>query len=317
MKYFFLFIFISYYALVSAQQTNSYTQAFSFTNDNDFYLFQHRDNYYTNGFFFNYSKATERKNKKIIYHYTLAQKMYTVSNRQKTYNGEQPFDRPYCGYLFAKFTKDKFIDTTSLLSLNIELGATGNLSLARQLQNWYHQILNVFNQPFWVKQIPNEIGINAGIKYAKGFYFNTTSKNKFALIPMIAANAGTLFINATTGAYLCFGKIENIAHTNLFNAGINKTIVQKKYQQEFYFYIYPQIIYQAYNTTVQGNLFKKPTNPIIFVTDIVPFMYQQTMGIAYAKNKWTGKVNYIFQTKEAVSQLYNHQYVGIQLAYKF
>ncbi|MBX2931039.1 MAG: lipid A deacylase LpxR family protein [Chitinophagaceae bacterium] len=310
-----LYLFITLFAI--AQKQKSYSSEFSFINENDVYLLQHRDSYYTNGFFLQYSKASIKKNHKIINRYSLGQNIYTVGDRKATYNGFAPFDRPYCGYLFARFTKDKFAHSGSLLSLSAEVGVTGDLSLARQLQIGYHNLINVFSQPFWDKQIPNQIGINAGIKYAASIYSTQKEENKFDIVPIISANAGTLFINAQAGAYFCFGRIENMHNSILFNAAIDKNNSTKKYNHELFFYFYPQIIYQAYNTTVQGNMFKKPTNPIVFVTDVMPLMYQQTMGIAFAKNRWTSKIELVYQTKEAITQIQNHQYIGWHVAYRF
>lgn len=317
MRLIFILLFIFFADSSNAQNNKNYSKEFSFVNENDIYILQHKDGYYTNGFLLQFSKALLKNNHKIINRFSLGQNMYTVGNRQATYNGEQPFDRPYCGYLFFNFTHDIFFNDYSLISISTELGITGDLSLARQLQNWYHKAIDVTSASFWDKQIANNMGINAAIKYATTIQPQKAEKSYYKIVPTVAANIGTLFNNAQAGAYFCLGNFENNSNSVLFNATINKNNVATKYQYELFVYFFPKLTYQIFNTTVQGNIFKQETNPNIFTTDVMPFMYQQTLGVAYAKKRWSAKVEIIFQTKEAKSQINNHQYGGLYLAYKF
>ena len=50
-----------------AQINKVYKNTFTITTDNDAYLFTSKDGYYTNGIFFQFSKAFDKKNLKIIY----------------------------------------------------------------------------------------------------------------------------------------------------------------------------------------------------------------------------------------------------------
>ena len=316
-QYIVLLLFVFHQFKAIAQTSKKYTQEILFTNENDFYLLNYKDGYYTNGFFIQYSKAFQKNEKKVIQRFSLGQKMFTVGNRRAVWAWLEPFDRPYCGYLFARFTNDKFINASTLLSTYAELGVTGDLSLARQLQEWYHKKLQLFNYPYWEKQIPNEIGLNVGIKYATTLNLNKNKNSIFKIVPVANANAGTLFIDANVGAYFCLGAFEENENSVLFNAAIVKHNKAPKHKQELFVYFYPQIIFQGYNTTVQGNIFKKETNPEVFIADVKTLMYQQTVGIAFAKKRWTTKLEIIFQTKEATTQLRNHNYAGLHFAYRY
>jgi lipid A 3-O-deacylase len=100
-------------------------QEFSFTTENDAYLFRKNDAYYTNGFFFALKTAKERKGKKIIKAWELGQMIYTPLIR-KTFSPAD-IDRPYCGYLFLKFSETKFPGNNSVLQYNGGLGEVGTL----------------------------------------------------------------------------------------------------------------------------------------------------------------------------------------------
>lgn len=303
--------------ICKSQKKQNYTKEFLFINENDFYLFLHKDGYYTNGFLFQLSLLNKHKKNKLIHRFSLGQNIYTVGDRRATWRWEAPFDRPYCGYLFARYTNDKFVNENTLISTSAEIGVTGDLALARQMQEWFHHVLQLFNYPYWEKQIPNEIGFNANIKYATLLPLSKNEFSKIKLVPIASANVGTLFINAQAGAYLCIGKFEKNSNSSLFNATINFSNAKTMHNRELFLYLYPQIIYQAYNTTVQGSMFKSTTNSDIFESSVYPLMFQQTVGVAYSKNRWTTKLELIYQTKEAKSQIKNHGYAGLHFAYRF
>ncbi len=314
---FFLFIIVVFTSTSKAQDNKNYSREFLFMNENDIYLFMNKDGYYTNGFLFQYSKLASSKKNKTIQRFSLGQNIYTVGDRRATWRWEAPFDRPYCGYLFLKYTNDKFTTENTLFSTSAEVGVTGDWAFGRQLQEWYHRVLSLFNYPYWQTQIPNQFGINVGFKYATSITNTNNQYSKFKIVPIAEANVGTFFINAKTGAYFCLGKFKKNSNSALFNAVIQKKDNPTNNSNEFFLYLYPQIIYQAYNATVQGNIFRKETNPNVFETSVNPFMFQQTLGVAYTKNRWTTKLELVYQTKEAKTQVKDNGYAGLHFAYRF
>lgn len=297
-------------------QKTTYKHQIDFTNDNDIYLLKYRDAYYTNGFLLNYSKISNDTGKKIIHKFSLGQNMYNVLDRRATWRLEKPFDRPYCGYLFVRYTQDKFLTNEQLLSYNVELGATGDFSLARQLQNWYHLLLGLFDYPYWEYQIPNSIGINAQINYAATLWPNKVENAHFKIVPYTNAQLGNYFINATAGAYFVAGFFEQSNNSALFHANINNTTLKKRYKKEMFVSATPQIILQGYNATLQGNLWGK-TNAATIYAAPVPVMFQTKLSAVYATSKITLSIAYVYQTKEAKSQLENHEYISLQGAIRF
>ncbi len=304
--------------VAKGQKTNVFSQEISFTTENDFYALKSNDSYYTNGLFLQFSKAKNINGKKIINRLALGQMIFTQQHTGDTWRIIEPLDRPFCGYLFVKYSKDKFLTNSRLFSYKIEIGATGDASLGKSLQESLHKLLDFSGYfPQWETQIPNSIGVTAGIKYAATIAPEKANQSLFKIVPIVKANAGNYFINAKAGAYFCVGKFEKTENSVLLDARINATEVKNKRKHELIFYYFPQIIVQGYNATIQGNLFAKQMPSIVFVSKPETLVLQNTFGIAYANKRWTTKVEAIYQTKEAVSQLNNHEYVGLQAAYRF
>ena len=85
------------------EKSSAFAREFSFTTENDAYLFKQNDAYYTNGFFFALKTAKEKKGKKQVNAWELGQMIYTPLIRKTA--GPADIDRPYCGYLFLKFSE--------------------------------------------------------------------------------------------------------------------------------------------------------------------------------------------------------------------
>ncbi|HZI69282.1 MAG TPA: lipid A-modifier LpxR family protein, partial [Hanamia sp.] len=126
-------ILLSSVFLVAKSQENQpehFSKQLSFLSDNDFYLFQGKDGYYTNGFMLNYDKLHHSKwNRflKQVDEFTFGQKMYTAYSR-KIHTPDQ-IDRPITGYLFLQFSRSDFLKTNQLFQWRISAGTIGKASL--------------------------------------------------------------------------------------------------------------------------------------------------------------------------------------------
>jgi hypothetical protein len=45
-------------------------------------------------------------------------------------------------------------------------------------------------------------------------------------------------------------------------------------------------------------------------------MYQQTLGVCYASGRFTGRIEYIYQSKETAAQIKSHRFGSFQIAYR-
>ncbi|MCU0320874.1 MAG: lipid A deacylase LpxR family protein [Chitinophagaceae bacterium] len=298
-----------------AQNKNTKDQLFSFTVDNDFFLFNYTDSYYTNGFFFQLSKAKQKNNQKRITRYELGQTMFTTRERRLVWTGTEILDRQYCGYLYGRIVKDYFLKKDAVLSLKAEIGVTGDLSLAKPFQEWYHNVLGLFNYPYWDTQITNSIGANFGAKYIAPINALKNEHSLFKIITTSEANVGSYFNNLRLGSYFCIGNFEKVENSALFNNQISSTNTPNKNNKEWVFFFYPQLIYQAFNGTIQGNILKQ--QPESYLSEIQSIVYQHSFGFMYAQKKWAAKIEAVYQTKEATSQLQNHRYISLQAAFRF
>src|SRR6478609_7005245 len=134
----------------------TYAKEISFTTENDAYLFQHKDAYYTNGVFFAIRSAQEKKGKKLIQGLELGQMIFTPLIRKT--EGPADIDRPYCGYLFLQYNQTRFTSKRSVLQLKISIGEVGNASWGEGLQNSYHKLLGYGRFSGWQYQVQNAFG---------------------------------------------------------------------------------------------------------------------------------------------------------------
>lgn len=281
----------------------------SFTTDNDAFLLQKHDAFYTNGFFLKLAKAGEKKGNKIIRSYELGQMIFTPFIR-KTQN-KADIDRPYCGYLFLKYNQAKFQAKESILQYSVALGIVGPASLGEGLQNSYHTLLRYAPFLGWQYQIRNAPGIDLGISYARTIWEDSSW---IKLVPAGQLNLGTTFTNARLGMYTTLGFFEKNTNSALWNARIQNKPTHNRKKYEFFVYWYPQVILQGYNATVEGGLFDNGSGALL--SQSARWMFQQNWGLCYAAGRWTSRLEWVCQTKEARTQKGPQQYGSIQVGYR-
>ncbi len=297
-----------------AQQTKAplFKSEVTLLVDNDNFLMNLHDGYYTNGIFLKLNTASEtRSNKKKIIRYEVGQKIFTTENRRITSTSE--IDRPYTGYLYARYGHTIF-STKRVLKWSGEVGTIGPASGGRQVQELYHKAIHVYEYPGWETQLKTEFGLNSSISYLP--LIKEFNGKAFKIVPAIQANLGTTFTSVNAGTYLCIGAFENNQNSALWDAAIaGKGSEERKRGYELFAFFYPRVIVQAYNATVQGGLFREDKGG--YVSDIKRLMYEHTIGLIYSRNRLKMQLNIAFQTKEAASQKKNHHWAGIGVTHRF
>lgn len=291
--------------------TAVYSREFSFTTDNDAYLFRKDDAYYTNGFFFSLRRAKESHGKKMIREWELAQKIYTPLIRRT--NGPSDIDRPYCGYLYVDYSQTFFSHRDDMLRLQGTLGLVGPASLGEEVQDGYHSLLDYLHFTGWQYQIQNAIGVDVGVSYARTLLQDS---NWIKLVPAVQASLGMNNTSAGIGTFLCVGAFERNGNSALWNARIQPgTTENTRRKYELFVFAHPELIVQGYNSTVQGGLFRDlgPSVPRTPET----FMWQYRIGAVYAEDRWTLQVSFVHQSKEVTTQTRAQQYAGATLSYRF
>ncbi|PZX62906.1 lipid A-modifier LpxR family protein [Hydrotalea sandarakina] len=286
----------------------NWQHSISITTDNDAYLLQDNDKYYTNGLYFQYNFSHQKQNATIVQSIEAGQALYTP--RLLTFYPDS-VDRPYCGYLFLTY-KHLRLQQHYGLQWNVSVGTIGNNSLGQNFQNGLHHLLGLYPVTDWYKQVQVPITINAMIQYMP-FIHALTQSNTAKIIPVFTANAGNVYTNAKAGAFFVLGKLNANTNSALWNVPAYNP--SKSHQSlEWFVYFYPEITLQGYNATVQGS--SSNTSSTVAGTP-EKWMYQQNWGIVLAQGHWMGKIEIVYQTKECITQYLPQRYASIQLTYCF
>ena len=133
--------------------------------DNDLYF--DRDFYYSSGIFLTLMTPNAINDKSLLNKLKIGQLIYTPSMRYEP--DPNKYDYPYSGYLYLEYQIQKKLTNYSSYSLGGQIGITGDASLARGMQNLYHDL--VLNLPHlkWESQMPQELQLNFSASYFKGF----------------------------------------------------------------------------------------------------------------------------------------------------
>ncbi|MBD0280486.1 MAG: lipid A deacylase LpxR family protein [Flavisolibacter sp.] len=313
-----ILLFLSFTSKGQHTGPKGFSQQLSIITENDRYLFQGKDGYYTNGLIINYSRVHRTKNTAIlkqVNQYEIGQKIFTPYSR-KIYVVTQ-IDRPVTGYLYAKFSRSNFIAHNQLWQWGVSVGTIGKASLGEALQDAFHKMIHVNSDWWgwiWDYQLKSNVGINLHGQYARGL-LNTNTSSFLQITPVTQATLGTSFTNVSQGLLLQVGKFNLLHQSAYWNASVQDKQVPQFVKPELFFYYYPEVLYQLYNATVQGGLFRKEKGPI--TSSIKPFVVMHQIGALFAQNRYTLRLGTTFQTKEARSQRYNHSYGSIHIGYRF
>ncbi len=309
-------VLIIAFACISVTFAQEYKNEFGFKTDNDAYLFNTQDRYYTNGLFVSFRRARDQQKlnerlEKVTYEFSLVHKMYNP------YSGNSPdasrHDRPFAAHLFADAKVNFFSTKESVLKTSLNFGLIGPSSLGKETQELLHRVVGFYKIEGWDYQIKNTMAVNAAVQYVKLMY--RSNDNIFDLSVDSYANLGTS--NTGTGVALLFrtGNLNQLFNSTYHNANVSHNAKTKKLtHKEFYFYLKPQINYVAYNASIQGSLFNDDSE-ITF--DVKPLVFDQTIGLAYSSDRFTVDYHLRFLTKEVKSDAKPHQYGSISLYYRF
>lgn len=307
----FCLIYLLFFCFANGQR-QTYKNELIFRTDNDAYLFEKKDGYYTNGMFLKLNVATEKLDHKIINSYELGQMIFTPEN-VNFYRDGSGIDRPFCGYLYASYNRAIFLPQEQVVQWAISIGTVGPNALGQNVQELIHKWFQFKSFRGWDTQISNEVGVNATAKYAT--VLSPIKTDLIAVIPELEVTVGNLFINAKMGGYFCVGLMESASYNSLFNAGIGKSTIYKKHNAELFFYWHPQFIYQVYNATVQGGLFFKDMSDI--TAPIWSTIYTQSFGVLLAAKRVSTKLEIVYLTQEAKTQKSPQRYASIGIGYRF
>tara|TARA_B100001059_G_C17782051_1_gene554821 strand:+ start:77 stop:934 length:858 start_codon:yes stop_codon:yes gene_type:complete len=206
--------------------------------DNDLYF--NRDFYYSSGISVAYSSNKSKQEKRFMDHLKLVQYIYTPSSRYET--DPRKYDYPYTGYLFLEASRQKKLSDYSSLSLGGNIGITGDASLAKGMQNLYHDIVLNLPNLEWKSQMPQEIQVNLIFNYFRGFNLY----DKISLSTKFYSRLGTYQLMAGINVGLLIG--------DLSWHSFSDNIIYKS-QNNFSFFIGTSQEYYLHDYKLEGSLF--------------------------------------------------------------
>ena len=137
--------------------------------DNDFFAFNDQDNYYTAGETLSLTYSPENflfthaaNQDKVLVSFIAGHQLYTPKHPNR-YNVAK-YDMPFAGWLFGGFNVAA-IKKSWEVYYGLEFGVTGKASGGKELHQWYHEVMNIHENPLWLEQIPSEfmLNINGGV----------------------------------------------------------------------------------------------------------------------------------------------------------
>jgi lipid A 3-O-deacylase len=305
--------------LFAASNTVAQTRGheFGLQSDNDSFLAQGSDRYYTNGIFAYYRAALDAsKNDK------LANKVFGLEAGQKLFNPQSAaipsvdyLDRPFAGYLYAGASLNWLYKNESNLKLSAKVGVIGPAAGGQGIQESIHRTFGFYPPEGWEYQIRNSFVLNVGGEYNKligrdGFIDVTSASY---------ANLGTGFIGAGTGLLFRFGNLNQLFQSVSTQSTVSKGKNSLLHEHEFFLYYKPQANVVGYDATIQGSMFKDhPVPGTMEVTkDIRHFVFSNEVGVNYVSGRFVYGLAAIFNTRDVKYMAHAHQWGSATLLYRF
>ncbi len=278
--------------------TLGYAQQLSLTVENDLLVFSDRN--YTSGIFLEYEKMLsesffleKKEGQQLKLGLRLGHEIYAPEELDSFEKEE--LDRPFAGWLYTRLSLDK-IKRNSRFSVGVDIGVTGNPSLAKDIHQWYHKLLSV-DIPSYAYEIPFEILGNIRLEYAQ----ELLHKNRFAVQSQTATVIGTKDIY---GEQWILGTLNKRAF-NFSESIRSKTITRER---ETLFTLGIGYRYIAHNTLLEGSLiYDKPA----LVKRALHHMFIGKLGMQWRREKNMFEIYANMNSREARS-VKHHIYIGIK-----
>jgi lipid A 3-O-deacylase len=289
--------------------------------DDDSYLFQGFDRYYTAGTFLYYRHALNVDGSPLLQNkvlgFEIGQKLYTPqSGSIADVNGvDQPslIDRPFAAYLYVGSTLNFLYKNESNLLLSAQVGTIGPNAFGKQVVDFVHDNFGFYHPSGYEYQINNEFELNLSANYNK--LLARTSWIDVSFTSYV--NLGNGFAGAGVGPMLRTGSFNQ-----LFNSVSTKSsVIQKQttaplHKTEIFFYYQPLFNYVAYDATIQGGLSDNHSG-LEITKDKEPFVFSSEYGVGFASNHFEFNVAIITHTLDDREQLSNDSWGAITGLYRF
>ena len=317
---FFCFIFCLIGTLPVLAQTHA--NEIGLQSDNDSYLLQGSDRYYTDGIFFYYRHAlnvaagSQLQNK--VLGFEFGQKIFNPQSGSIYFDGADQtkyIDRPFAAYLYAGSTLNLLFKNETNLKIGAQIGVVGPDALGRPVQNFVHDNFGFYHPSGWEYQVDNNLELNLSAEYNR----------LLARAPWIDVsltsylNLGNGFSGAGAGPLIRLGDFNQLFNSvSTQSTAIQQGQAKPLHDHELFFYYKPQLNYVAYDATIEGGLFTtRNPNSMEITLDVERIMLSNQLGIAYAGKRFVIDAAAIFHTKDVKQMQQSHQWGSVTLLYRF
>jgi lipid A 3-O-deacylase len=311
------FIVLSIMCTQLHAQSWVYKNEFGFRSDNDSYLLQGHDRYYTNGLFFTFRHAMDQRKmhreiNKEIWEIEVGQRMYNAHSGQ--ISTISSVDRPFAAYLYAGGSLHWLYNSENTLKLSLQGGTIGPAAKGKEAQEFLHRVAGFYKINGWQYQLNNAVGINSSLEYS--YFIRRFADDKIDISAVSYLHAGTTFTGAGLGALFRYGTLSQLFHSAITDSRTsNEYVIKPLTPREFFFFARPLLNFVAYDATVQGGLFNEDKGPVTF--KVKPLVFSQETGAVFAGKRWTVDVSVIFRTKEIQSKAKADANGSLRLYYRF
>ncbi len=301
----------------------SHSKEIGAETDDDSYLAQGSDRYYTAGTFIYYrqalkvDEATHLQNK--VLGFEIGQKLYTPQSGSIAFNGnpDDPryIDRPFAAYLYVGANLNYLYKDESNLKLSAQVGVVGPAALGKETQQSIHNLFGLYHPSGWEYQVDNDFEINFSAQYNR-----LLARSSWADVSLTSyANLGNGFTGAGIGPMVRLGDFNQLFNSeSTQSTAIKSTNFKPLHDHELFFYYQPQLNAVVYDATVQGSLFNKRSPTSMEVTGQPErFVLSNQLGIGYSGKRFVLDVAAIFHTKDVKTEFESEQWANVTLLYRF
>jgi lipid A 3-O-deacylase len=317
MKFLFLILTFVTCSIGVWAQTKTYKNEAGFETDNDSYLAQGSDRYYTAGNF-----GYFRHGLKVNDTSAMQNKVLGFEFGQRIYNSQSGsipdvrfVDRPFAGYLYIGANLNLLYKNESNLKLISQIGITGPNAYGYEIQNVIHKVFGFYQLQGWQYQVQNDFEINLSAEYNRLLY----RTGVFDLTLNTTAALGNGYTGAGIGGMARLGTFNRLFNSiSTASTVTNGNRAASLNDHELFFYYKPSFNYIAYNATIQGSLFNSTRGPNEITLNREPFMFSNQIGASLVKDHWVVDLSAIIQTKEVKEMVHNgHQWGAATFLYRF
>ncbi|MBS1529241.1 MAG: lipid A deacylase LpxR family protein [Bacteroidetes bacterium] len=320
-----IFCLLLCFSCCAGAYAQSHSNEIGIETDDDSYLAQGSDRYYTAGTFLYFREGLSTKgNSKLqnkVLGFELGQKLYTPQsgsiNPTDVPNGDDPryIDRPFAAYLYVGSTLNLLYKDESNLKLSAQIGIIGPSALGRQTQQTIHNWFGLYHPSGWEYQIDNNAVLNLSVEYNR-----LLGRADWADISLASyANLGNGFTGAGIGPMIRLGDFNQLFNSeSTQSTAIKSENAKPLHDHELFFYYKPQINLVLYDATVQGSMFgsKSPTRMEV-TGNPETFVLSNQLGVGYSGKRFVIDAAVIFHSKDVKTQVQSEQWGDITLLYRF